>query len=317
VSEPIRCGHVAIVGRTNAGKSSLVNRLVGEKVAIVSPAPQTTRTCIIGACNRPGAQVVLVDTPGFHTPQHELNRRMVEEATHVLSGVDALVVVIDAAGDPGRGDDYVLARVKDSGTPFVVALNKIDTLKRKTDLLPMMERYHETGASAIVPVSAMTGDGVEPLLAEVVKLLPEGPAVYPTDIRTDQSERFFVAELIREKVLLATREEIPHATFVVVDDVEEKPREEGPPVLVIEARLLVEKENQKAILIGKGGSMLRRIGTAARQDIEAQLGVRCHLALVVGVHPRWREDGALLDSLLVPTRSTDAILGSLPKMEEE
>jgi GTPase len=303
MSGDFRCGHVAVVGRTNAGKSTLVNRLVGEKVAIVSPTPQTTRTIVVGMRNEPGAQIVLVDTPGFHKPQHELNRRMMREAEGALHGVDAIVAVVDAADDPGRGDDFVLRSVKEAGPPFVIALNKVDRMSRKGELLPLIERYWELGPAAVVPISAQTGLGVDDLAAEIVKLLPEAPAIYPVDITTDQTERFLVAELIREKILLATREEIPHATTVIVESIEEKTRPEGKGVLVVEARLLAEKENQKAILIGKGGAMLKRIGTAAREDIESLLGVRCHLSLLVGLHPRWREDEGLLDQMFAGSRA--------------
>lgn len=303
MSEGFRCGHVAIVGRTNAGKSTLVNRLVGEKISIVSPTAQTTRTIVVGACNRPGAQVLLVDTPGFHKPQHELNRRMMREAEGALEGVDAIVAMVDAADRPGRGDDYMLQRVRDAGPPFIIALNKVDRMGSKGELLPLIERYWELGPAAVVPISATTGLGVEDLLAEAIKLLPEAPALHPLDITTDQSERFLVSELIREKILLATREELPHATTVVVESMADRKREGGPDELVVEARLLAEKENQKAILIGKGGAMLKRIGMAARLEIESLLGVRCHLMLQVGVHPRWRDDDRMLDEMFAGTRA--------------
>ena len=315
-----RCGHVAVVGRTNAGKSTLLNHLVGEKVAIVSPTPQTTRTLIIGVVNRPGVQVVFVDTPGFHKPQHSLNRRMMRQAEGSLEGVDAAVVVIDAAGSPGRGDDYVLDRVRRADVPFVVALNKIDRLSNKADLLPMMQHASDAGPVAVVPIAARDGSGVEELLGVLMPLMPEAPAIYPADITTDQSERFMLAELIREKILLATREEIPHASTVLIESVEEKPRKGKPPMLVVAARLVAEKENQKAILIGKGGSMLKRIGIAAREDIEKQLGVSCHLSLQVGLHARWRDDDAMLDSLLAGTRAlimADRLEDGLPSGEEE
>ncbi len=318
MSAAFRCGHVAVVGRTNAGKSTLINQLVGEKVAIVSPTPQTTRTIVIGVVNRPGAQVVLVDTPGFHKPQHELNRRMMREAEGSLEGVDATIVVVDAAGSPGRGDDYVLDRVRQAGMPFVVALNKIDRLSNKAQLLPLMERLWELGPKAIVPLSARDGSGVPELLTEILALLPESPAIYPADITTDQTERFMVAELIREKILLATREEIPHASTVIIEGVQEKARRGAPPVLVVNARLLAEKENQKAILIGKGGEMLKRIGTAARLDIEQQLGIKCHLSLQVGLHAKWRDDHAMLDRMLAGTRALIAADGhDLPGPDQE
>jgi GTP-binding protein Era len=303
MSGDFRCGHVAVVGRTNAGKSTLVNRLVGEKISIVSPTPQTTRTIVVGVRNEPGAQLVLVDTPGFHKPQHELNRRMMREAEGALEGVDAIVVLVDAADNPGRGDDFVLQRVRDAGPPFIIALNKVDRMSRKGELLPLIEKYWELGPAAVIPISSQTGLGVDDLVAECVKLLPESPAIYPADITTDQTERFLVAELIREKILLATREEIPHATTVLIESMEDKRRPEGKDVLVVEARLVTEKENQKAILIGKGGTMLKRIGTAARQEIEELLGVRCHLSLLVGLHPKWREDEGMLEEMFAGSRA--------------
>ncbi len=301
--EPFRCGHVAIVGRTNAGKSTLVNRLVGEKISIVSPTPQTTRNLIIGVLNEPSCQVILVDTPGFHVPEHELNRRMVADAQASMGGVDAIVQVIDASDRVGRGDDFVAQRVRAAETPFVVALNKVDEVRPKQKLLPLMERFAD-GAVAVVPISARDGEGIAALLDVVRGLLPESPAIYPRDITTDQTERFQVAELIREKILLATREEIPHATAVLVERIEEKARDaQRGPLLVVEAVLAVEKENQKAILIGRGGAMLQRIGTAARLDIEEQIDMRCHLALVVSVLPRWREDRGVLERLFAGTRA--------------
>lgn len=321
MSDTIRCGHVAVVGRTNTGKSTLLNRIVGEKIAIVSPTPQTTRNTIIGLVNAyatedgrlvrhpgasdrtPVAQVVLVDTPGFHKPQHELNRRMVREAEAAMDEVEVIVALVDVSDRPGKGDDFVLQRVRAAGPPFVIALNKIDRMGRRSELLPLIQRYWELGPQAVVPISAETGDGIDELLKEVVALLPEAPPEYPLHLTTDQNEMFLVTELIREKVLLATREEIPHATTVVVESIEDRPRKGGKDVIVVTARLLVEKENQKGILIGKGGTMLKRIGMAARQDIEEQLGVTCHLDLEVGLHPHWREDDAMLDELFISTRA--------------
>ena len=308
MTTPFRAGHVAIVGRTNAGKSTLVNRLVGEKVSIVSPVPQTTRNLVIGVRNEPHAQLVLVDTPGFHLPEHELNRRMIDEARGGMAGVDAVVLVIDASDRIGKGDHFVLEQVKKLGTPFVVALSKVDLVQDKQRLLPMLERFQEAGAAALVPVSAKQGLNVDALVEEVVKLLPEMPAIYPRDVTTDQTERFLVAELIREKILLATRQEVPHAAVVLVERMAEKEKRDGTPLLVVEATIAVEKENQKAILIGKQGAMLGRIGSEARKDIEAEVGMQCHLALTVAVRHRWREDAEVLDRVFSGTR---AIIGDL------
>lgn len=301
-----RCGHVALIGRSNAGKSTLLNRLVGRKVAIVSPVPQTTRTLVVGVRNRPDAQVVFVDTPGVHLPQHALNRRMLEETRGALQGVDAAVVLIDVSDKMGKGDSYVLDMVRATGIPHVVGLNKVDVVGRKSRLLPLIAELAREGQPdaplAVVPLSGLEGTNVEELLDELVKVLPESPAIYPRDITTDQSERFLLAELIREKVLHATREEVPHATTVLVDAVEDKPRESGRDVLVVHATLAVEKEGQKGILIGRGGEMLKRIGSEARKDIEERLDVSCHLALHVKVIPRWRDDRRVLAEMFEGTR---------------
>jgi GTP-binding protein Era len=308
-ARPFRCGHVAIVGRTNAGKSTLVNRLVGEKVSIVSPVPQTTRNLVIGVRNEPDAQLVLVDTPGFHAPEHAMNRRMIEDATGSMSGVDVIVQLIDVSDAIGKGDAFVTSRAKGAGPPLVIALSKVDRVRPKERLLPIMERLAEEGAAAIVPISAVDGTGLEGLVAEIRERLPESPAIYPKDITTDQTERFLIAELVREKILLATRQEIPHATTVLVESVEEKIRPDGRTVLVVGARIAVEKENQKAILIGKGGSMLKRVGSDARRDIESLLNVRCHLSLEVAVMARWREDPRVLDRIFEGTRAMVAGTG--------
>jgi GTP-binding protein Era len=298
-----RCGHVAVVGRTNAGKSTLVNRLVGEKVSIVSPVPQTTRNLILGMRNEPEMQVILVDTPGFHVPQHELNRRMLEEARGGMAGVDAVVLVIDASDHIGKGDEFAVAQVKRTDVPFVIAFNKVDLVRPKERLLPLLERFGESGAQALVPISAAEGTNLEGLMDAVRPLLPESPAIYPTDITTDQTERFLIAELIREKILLATRQEIPHASVVLIERIEEKQDRDGKPLLVVEATIGVEKENQKAILIGRGGAMLKSIGSDARRDVEAELGLHAHLALKVAVRSRWREDPSVLEMIFSGTRA--------------
>jgi GTP-binding protein Era len=302
-ADSFRCGHVAIVGRTNAGKSTLVNRLVGEKISIVSPTAQTTRNLVIGIRNTPGAQVVLVDTPGFHLPQHELNRRMIDEAQGSMQGVDAIVLVIDASDRVGKGDQFALERVKATGTPFVLAFNKVDRVRPTSKLLPTLTRFAEAGAAALVPISGATGDNVETLIAQVVALLPEAPPIYPVDITTDQTERFLVAELIREKILLATRQEVPHAAVVLIDRMAEKKGKDGKPLLVVAATIAVEKDNQKAILIGRQGSMLKHVGSEARKDVESELGIHAHLALTVIVHPRWREDASVLERIYAGTRA--------------
>ncbi len=299
-----RSGRVAVMGRTNAGKSTLVNRLVGEKVAIVSPVPQTTRSVILGVLNEPDAQLVFLDTPGIHAPQYLLNRRMLEDAQGAMAGADVTLLVVDAADRPGRGDAFALQRVRDAGLPFVVALNKVDALSRKEDLLPMIERHAEAGARAVVPTSALEGTGLDGLLAELRALLPEAPPLQRRDVVSDQSRAFRVGELIREKVFLATREEVPHASTVFVESMAERAREDGRRILVVEATIAVEKENQKAIMIGRGGAMLKRIGTAARLEIESALGVSCHLSLHVVVLPRWRDDQGVLERVFSDARAS-------------
>ena len=306
-----RCGRVAVVGRTNAGKSTLLNRLVGEKVAITSSVPQTTRHALIGVHGAEGLQVVFVDTPGVHLPQHALNRRMLDQTWGALDGVDLVVVVVDASDRFGKGDRFALERVQASGLPFLIALNKVDLVKPKERLLPEIERLHaEFGAEAVVPLSAKSGRGVEGLVEELRRRLPVAPPQFPTDIASDQSERFFVAELIREKVLDATRQEVPHATAVLIDAMEQRTDKKGRPLLVVQASLVVEKPNQKGILIGKGGSMLKRVGTAARLDVEQQLGTACHLELFVRVAQRWRDDERVLAEVFaehrVPVQAPDA-----------
>lgn len=300
---PFRCGHVAVAGRTNAGKSTLVNRLVGEKVSIVSPIPQTTRNLILGMRNEPGVQIVFVDTPGFHVPQHALNRRMLDEARGGMAGVDAIVLVIDASEHIGKGDEFAVEQVRRADIPFVIAFNKVDLVRPKERLLPVLERFAECGAQAMIPISAAESLNLDGLMDAIRRLLPESPAIYPADVTTDQTERFLVAELIREKILLATRQEIPHASVVLIERIEEKRDKDGKPLLVVEATIGVEKENQKAILIGRGGAMLKGIGSDARRDVEAELGLHAHLALKVAVRPRWREDPSVLDRIYSGTRA--------------
>jgi len=249
---------------------------------------------------------------------------MVAEAYAALDGVDAIVLVVDVSERIGRGDRHVLERVEATGTPFVLLLNKADRVKPKEKLLPIIAELSEGPAVAVVPASALHGAGVEGLLAELRRLLPEGPAELPTDLATDQTERFLVAELIREKVLDATREEVPHATTVLVDSLREAEGAEGRPRLIVDASLVVEKENQKAIVIGRGGQMLKRIGTAARLDIEKQLDISCRLNLFVKVIRKWREDRAVLSQVfdgnrgVVPDRlSSDALLAELSRAADD
>ena len=285
-------GFVSVVGRPNVGKSTLVNRLVGEKVAIVSDKPQTTRNRILAVLNRPDGQIVLFDTPGIHKPMHRMNERMVETAVGSLGQVDLALWLVDVTEEYGPGDRYVKDVLGRAGKPVLLGLNKID-LVPKPRLLPLIDQYRQLlDFAEIVPISALKGDNVERLAERLVAHLPEGERLYPEDFLTDQPERFFVAEMIREQILRHTREEIPYSTAVIIDSFKE-----GKPVVRIEASILVERESQKGILIGRGGAMLKAIGSAARRQIEAFLGTKIYLGLFVKVREGWREDPAMLDEV--------------------
>jgi GTP-binding protein Era len=290
----VKNGFVALVGRPNAGKSTLLNRLVGEKLAIVSDKPQTTRNRITGVRNYPEGQIVFVDTPGVHKPIHRLNVRMVDTALQALREVDVVVAVVDASEPPGGGDRYVMELVRQVKVPRVLALNKVD-LVGKPDLLPIIERYDRTvGFADIVPISAQTGDNIERLESVLLAHLPEGERLYPDDYLTDQPERFFVAELVREQVLQHTHAELPFASAVVVDRFEE-PDEKG--LLRLFCTILVDRESQKPIVVGRGGTMIKAIGSAARVELERFFDARVFLDLRVKVRADWREDERLLDQL--------------------
>jgi GTPase len=297
----MRAGYVSIVGRPNAGKSTLLNRLVGEKIAIVSDKPQTTRTRIVGVRNYPEAQAVFVDTPGIHRPLHRMNVRMVDAAVDTLGEVDVVMLVHDASARPGHGDEYVTKLLRDVTVPVVLALNKID-LVAKNRLLPLIDQLRGwRDFTAIVPVSAASGDGVEALERELIAQLPDGEALYPADYLTDQPERVLVSEIVREKVLAHTRDELPFSTAVAVDQFEEPEREGG--LLRVFCTIYVESESQKPIVIGRAGSMIKTIGTEARQDIARFFDCKVYLDLRVKVKPDWRDDEKVLDSLGLPRRS--------------
>ncbi len=284
-----RAGFVTVVGRPNVGKSTLVNRLVGQKVAIVSDKPQTTRNRILAVVNRPGAQLVLFDTPGIHKPMHEMNRRMVSAAVHSVGQGDVVLWVNEVDEPPGPGDAFINRLLAKTGLPVVLALNKIDTIA-KPQILPALETWSHFGRfDEIVPISALKGENVDRLETVLVAKLPEGPALYPEDFVSDLAERFFVSEMVRERILHHTREEIPYATGVVIELFKEEEK-----LVRIQAAILVERENQKGILIGRGGSMLKRIGTEARQQIEEFLGTKVFLGLFVKVRERWRENEGIL-----------------------
>jgi GTPase len=287
-----RAGEVAVVGRPNAGKSTLVNRLVGEKVAIVSDKPQTTRKRILGVARRPGVEMALVDTPGIHRPEHRMNAAMVRDASDALSTADLVLLVVDAAEEGREG--RVLQLLERAGTPAILALNKID-LVAKQRLLPMIADFASRHPFRdIVPISAKTGDGVDRLADVLASHLPESQAAYPEDFLSATPEAEWAAEVIREKLLERTRQELPFASTVVV---ERMTRDDGRDVTVIYASIVVEREGQKGIVIGKGGAMIREIGTAARQELEATSGGKYFLDLNVKVQADWRDDERFLASL--------------------
>jgi GTPase len=292
-------GFVCILGRPNAGKSTLLNGLVGEKLAIISPKPQTTRNRIQGIIHLPkqgkrsGAQIVLVDTPGVHKPDSSLGRKMMVEVHEALESCDLILLILDVTKPLGREDQFALQMAQQSKTPVFLLLNKIDLLKDKKSLLPMIanhQRLHDF--KEVIPLSALKRDGLDLLLEKVVSALPVGPAYFPEDQLTDQPARFMVAEIIREQVLLDTKEEVPHATTVVVDQYEE-----GPKLTRIAATIYCERDGQKAILVGKGGQMLKKIGSAARRNIEKMLDSKVFLELYVKVQPGWRDSRAFVDEL--------------------
>jgi GTPase len=287
-------GFVSFVGRPNAGKSTLLNRLVGTKLAIVSDKPQTTRTRILGVKHYDDAQVVFVDTPGIHKPVHRMNARMVDAAVSAIRDVDVTVLVVDATLRQGGGDRFVLQLLRKTEGPVVLALNKVDRMS-KPALLPLIDWYRQQHAFAdIVPISALEGDGVDRLEAAILALLPEGEPLYPPDYLTDQPERVMAAEIVREKVLHHTRDEIPYTTAVLVDRFEE-PAEDS--ILRLYCSILVEHESQKPIILGKGGAMIKRIGTEARLELEQFFQTRVFLDLHVKVRGEWRDDERLLDEL--------------------
>jgi GTP-binding protein Era len=299
----MKSGFVSLIGRPNAGKSTLLNRLVGTKLAIVSDKPQTTRTRILGVRNYPDAQVVYLDTPGIHRPLHRMNVRMVDAAVDTMREVDVLGLVVDVAERPGKGDRYVFDLVKDVHAPVFLILNKIDLI-RKSKLLPIIDRYqHEGSFAEIVPVSAATGDNVDRLERAIVDHLPEGERLYPDDFLTDQPERFFAAEIVREKLLQFTHSELPFSSAVVIDRFEEPSAEGG--LLKLYCTIVVDRESQKPIVVGRGGEMIKKIGTAAREELERFFGTRVYLDLHVRVRAEWREDDRVLEQLgLGPGRPT-------------
>jgi len=289
-----KSGTVTFVGRPNAGKSTLMNRLLGEKLAIVSDKPQTTRHRLVGILSDERGQMVFYDTPGIHKPMHRLNRQMVRHAMDAMSDADVLCLLVDVSERAGGGDAYMLDLVGKAEGPRVLILNKVDRVK-KTDLLPRIAHYAESGLfEEIVPLSALKGDNVDRLLDVLWKLLPEGEPIYDPELLTIHPERFLVAERIREKVLELTSEELPFSTAVVIERWEE---DEVKDLLRIYATILVERDGQKKIVVGRQGQMIKNIGTAARLDLEEFLERHIYLELFVKVEPGWREDKAVLATL--------------------
>jgi GTP-binding protein Era len=291
----MKCGFVAIVGRPNVGKSTLLNRLVGAKLAIVSDKPQTTRNRIAGVRNHPGGQIVFLDTPGIHRPTHRMNVRMVDAAYEGMRQGDVIALVSDATdARAGKGEHFILDGVRNAAVPVVLVINKVDLVSRPK-VLPLIDAWSRRHTFAdIVPLSALTGENVDRLEQVLLDRLPEGEPLYPADYLTDQPERFFVAEAVREKVLAFTHAEIPFASAVVVDRFEE-PGESG--TLRLYCSILVERESQKPIVIGRGGEMIKRIGVAAREDLERFFDAKVYLDLRVKVRAEWREDERLLEEL--------------------
>ena len=294
-----RSGFVCILGRPNAGKSTLLNALVGEKLAIISPKPQTTRNRIQGVIHIPkrkgrdAAQIVLIDTPGVHKPDSSLGRKMMVEVREALEGCDLVLVIMDATRKIDPRDEFALDLLRKSGTKAFLILNKIDVIREKSKLLPIIEEYGKLHEFAeVIPISALKRSGLDLLLKKILQALPAGPAYFPEDQVTDQPARFMAAESIREQVLLNTSEEIPYSTTVIVDNFEE-----GAKLTRIAATIYCERDGQKRILIGKGGQMLRKVGTAARMQIERMLGTKVFLELYVKVEPGWRDSRHFVEEL--------------------
>ena len=292
-------GFACILGRPNAGKSTLLNALVGEKLAIISPKPQTTRNRIQGIVHVPrkkskgGGQIVLIDTPGVHKPDSSLGRKMMVEVREALEGCDLVLVIMDVSRKLDPRDQFALDLLRKSGTKAFLILNKVDLLRDKSRLLPLIDEYRKFHNFAeVIPISALKRTGLETLLEQILSALPSGPAYFPKDQVTDQPARFMAAETVREQVLLNTSEEIPYATTVIVDNFEE-----GPKLTRIGATIYCERDSQKGILVGKHGQMLKKIGTAARLQIERMLGTKVFLELYVKAEPGWRDSRTFIEEL--------------------
>jgi GTPase len=289
--QKFRSGFISIIGRPNVGKSTLLNALLGEKIAIISDKPQTTRNRILGIVSRPGAQMVFMDTPGIHKPMHKMNEFMVKTALATYNEVDVILMLVEAQEQPGGGDRFIIETLSKLRTPVFLLINKTDLIKKEA-LLPLMQEYGRLyNFTEIIPISALKND-LGGLVDIILKRLPPGPKYFPDDQLTDQPERFVVSEIIREKIFELTTEEIPYSTAVVIEEMKEEPE-----ITRITAVIYVERDSQKGILIGKGGAMLKKIGTLARQDAEKLLGTKIFLQLWVKVKKGWREDEHMLRNL--------------------
>jgi len=288
----MKSGFVSIVGRPNSGKSTLLNYLVGEKVSIVTDKPQTTRHLVRGIVTKPAGQIVFLDTPGIHKPVHRMNERMMKAARGAMADVDLILLIVDVSAAFGRGDEFTLELLKPVAAKKFLLLNKIDLVEKKK-LLPMIDRYSKAGNfEEIIPISALTGENLEIAVEQIFKHLPEGPMFYPADQISDQQERAIAAEMIREKLIVSTEEEMPYSTAVVIDKFEEDEK-----LHRIYASIFVERDSQKAIVIGKAGQRLKQIGIEARQELEAFFGRKVFLELHVKVKKHWRDDEETLRSL--------------------
>lgn len=291
-SEKFKSGYVSLTGRPNVGKSTLLNTILGEKIAIVSPKPQTTRNRIVGVKTMPDAQIIFIDTPGIHKPKHRLGELMVREARESVKEVDVILFMVEPE-EPGSGDKFIIDILKDMGKPVFLLINKVDTV-RKPQVLPVIDAYSRLYPfKEIMPISALAGDGIDILIKTIVDYLPEGPKYYPDDILTDQLERFMVSEIIREKIIHQTEDEIPYSVAIEINQWSE--REDG--VVFIQANIYVEREGQKGIIIGKGGARLNTIGTSARLEIEKLLGTKVFLELWVKIKKDWRSSERILKEL--------------------
>ncbi|MFJ7637245.1 GTPase Era [Peribacillus sp. NPDC097206] len=286
-----KSGFISIIGRPNVGKSTFLNRVIGQKIAIMSDKPQTTRNKVQGVLTQNDSQMIFIDTPGIHKPKHKLGDFMMKVATNTLKEVDLILFMINAEEGYGRGDEFIIEKLQSVNTPVFLVVNKIDTM-HPDDLLPIIEKYQKLYPfAAVVPISALEGNNVDTLLAQIKEHLPEGPQFYPADQVTDHPERFIISELVREKVLHLTREEIPHSVAVVIDSIKKM---DNSDTINVMATIIVERDSQKGIVIGKQGKMLKEVGSRARVDIENLLGSKVFLELWVKVQKDWRNKASQL-----------------------